>query len=85
VAHARRKLHDLYVNHRSEIAEEGLGYFAVLHEIEAEARELKLDADGRQQLRRQRQSRSRKPCGNGSLDNEVVRSHEQLDQTKKAI
>ena len=46
-AHARRKLHDLYVNHRSEIAEEGLTYFTALYEIEREARELKLDADGR--------------------------------------
>jgi hypothetical protein len=53
-AHARRKLHDLYANHRSDIAEEGLRYFAALYEIEREARELKLDADGRQQLRQQR-------------------------------
>ncbi len=54
MAHARRKLHDLYANHRSEIAEEGLRYFAALYEIEREAREQKLDADGRQQLRQQR-------------------------------
>src|SRR5271165_190118 len=54
MAHARRKLHDLYANHRSDIAEEGLRYFAALYEIEREARELKLDADGRQQLRQQR-------------------------------
>jgi transposase len=54
MAHARRKLHDLYANHRSEIAEEGLRYFAALYEIEREARELKLDAAGRQQLRQQR-------------------------------
>ena len=54
MAHARRKLHDLYANHRSEIAEEGLRYFAALYEIEREARELKLDADGRRQLRQQR-------------------------------
>lgn len=53
-AHARRKLHDLYANHRSEIAEEGLRYFSLLYEIEREARELKLDAQGRQQLRQQR-------------------------------
>jgi transposase len=51
MAHARRKLHDLYANHRSEIAEEGLSYFAALYEIEREARELKLDAKGRHQLR----------------------------------
>jgi transposase len=54
MAHARRKLHDLYANHRSEIAEEGLRYFAALYEIEREAREKKLTADGRQQLREQR-------------------------------
>jgi transposase len=54
MAHARRKLHDLYANHRSETAEEGLRYFAALYEIEREARELKLDAAGRQQLRQQR-------------------------------
>src|SRR6202521_6057227 len=54
MAHARRKLHDLYANHRSEIAEEGLRYFAALYEIEREAREKKLSADGRLQLRQQR-------------------------------
>src|SRR5277367_5888459 len=54
MAHARRKLHDLYANHRSEIAEEGLRYFAGLYEIEREAREKKLTADGRRQLREQR-------------------------------
>jgi transposase len=54
MAHARRKLHDLFANHRSEIAEEGLRYFAALYEIEREARELALDAHARQQLRQQR-------------------------------
>jgi transposase len=54
MAHARRKLHDLYANHRSEIAEEGLRYFSALYEIEREARERKLDAAGRHLLRQQR-------------------------------
>ena len=54
MAHARRKLHELYANHRSEIAEEGLRYFAALYEIEREARELKLDVEVRRQLRVQR-------------------------------
>src|SRR5258706_8895273 len=54
LAQASRNLHDLYANHRSEIAEEGLRFFAALYEIEREARELKLDADGRRQLRQQR-------------------------------
>jgi transposase len=53
-AHARRKLHDLYANHRSEIAEEGLRYFAALYKIEAEARENKLNAQERQMLRQKR-------------------------------
>lgn len=54
MAHARRKLRDLHANHRSEIAQEGLRYFAALYEIEREARELKLDAKARHQLRQQR-------------------------------
>jgi transposase len=54
LAHARRKLHDLYANHRSEIAEEGLRYFTALYEIEREARELNLKAEGRRELRMQR-------------------------------
>jgi transposase len=48
------ELHDLYANHRSDIAEEGLRYFSALYEIESEARELKLVADGRRLLRQQR-------------------------------
>jgi transposase len=54
MAHARRKLHDLYANERSDVAEEGLRYFTALYEIEREARERHLDADARQQLRQQR-------------------------------
>jgi transposase len=54
MAHARRKFHDLYKNHRSDIAAEALRYFAALYNIESEAREQKRDADGRRQLRQQR-------------------------------
>jgi transposase len=54
MAHARRKFHDLYANHSSEVAEEALRYFAALYEIERLAREKKLDAEGRRQLRQQR-------------------------------
>src|SRR3984885_9596667 len=54
MAHARRKFHDLYANHRSDVAEEALRYFALLYEIERLAREQKLDAEGRRQLRHQR-------------------------------
>lgn len=54
MAHARRKFHDLYVNHRSDVAEEALRYFASLYEIERLAREQTLDAEGRRHLRQQR-------------------------------
>jgi len=54
MAHARRKFHDLYANHRSNLAEDALRYFAALYEVEREARERKLDADGRRLLRQQR-------------------------------
>jgi len=54
MAHARRKFHDLYANHRSDLAEEALRYFSELYKIEREARELQLDSEGRRQLRQQR-------------------------------
>ena len=54
MAHARRKFHDLFANHRSDLAAEALRYFAALYEIEGEAREQRLDAEGRQLLRQQR-------------------------------
>jgi transposase len=54
MAHVRRKFHDLYANHSSELAEEALHYFAALYEIERLAREQKLDMQGRLQLRQQR-------------------------------
>jgi hypothetical protein len=54
IAHARRKFHDLYVNHRSDVAEEALRHFAALYEIERLAREQRLDAGSRRELRQQR-------------------------------
>src|ERR1700722_14011468 len=54
MAHARRKFHDLFANYRSDIAEEALRFFASLYEIEREAREQKLNSDGRRLLRQQR-------------------------------
>jgi transposase len=54
MAHARRKFHDLYVNHRSDVAEEALRHFAALYEIERLTREQQLGAEGRRQLRQQR-------------------------------
>ena len=83
LAHARRKLHDLYANGSSEIAEEGLRYFAALYEIEREARDLKLDAPGRQQLRQKRA----KPIAE-ALRQWLTRQREQVPDgsaTRKAI
>jgi transposase len=54
MAHARRKFHDLYANHRSDLAEEALRHFAALYEIERLAREQRLGAEGRRELRQQR-------------------------------
>lgn len=54
MAHARRRFHDLYANYRSDIGEEALRHFTTLYEIEREARERRLDAYARRQLRQQR-------------------------------
>jgi hypothetical protein len=49
MAHAKRKLYELHVNHASQIAEAGLKFFIQLYDIEREVREL--DADQRLQIR----------------------------------
>jgi transposase len=49
LAHARRKFHDLWVNHKSPVAEEALKFFAALYELERQAPAL--SAEDRQQLR----------------------------------
>ena len=49
MAHARRKFHDLYVNHRSQTAEAALPFFSHLYEIERRAGEMA--AEARRQLR----------------------------------
>jgi transposase len=54
LAHARRKFHDLWVNHQSALAEEALKLFGALYDVEREARDL--SAEQRQRLR-QLQSR----------------------------
>jgi transposase len=51
MAHARRKFEELHQNQRSEIAAEALLYYGLLYDVEAEAREQRLDAMGRQRLR----------------------------------
>jgi transposase len=49
LAHARRKFHDLWANHKSAVAEEALKFFAALYELERHAQAL--SAEQRQQLR----------------------------------
>ena len=40
LAHARRKFYDLWVNHKSLLAEEALKLFGALYDVERQAREL---------------------------------------------
>jgi transposase len=49
LAHARRKFHELWINHASPVAEEALQFFGALYDIERIAKEL--DADERRRLR----------------------------------
>jgi len=49
LAHARRKFHDLWVNHKSPVAEEALRLFGALYELERQAQALSIEH--RQRLR----------------------------------
>jgi transposase len=49
MAHARRKFHDLWANHQSQIAEEALKLFGGLYDVERPIQEL--DAEQRQRIR----------------------------------
>jgi len=83
LAHARRKFDELQKNERSELAAEALRHFAALYNIEREARERKLDADGRCRLRQQRS----KPLAE-SLRQWLVRQRREVEHgtaTAKAI
>lgn len=51
MAHARRKFHELWANHSSQIAEEALKLFGVLYEVERAAQDR--DADQRYEMRQQ--------------------------------
>jgi hypothetical protein len=51
MAHARRKFHELYANHQSQIAEEALKLFGVLYHVERQVQEL--DIDARRAIRQQ--------------------------------
>ncbi|MDO8300653.1 IS66 family transposase [Lacisediminimonas sp.] len=52
MAHARRKFHELWANHSSQIAGEALQLFGKLYEVEREVQNL--DCDQRQQIRQQK-------------------------------
>ena len=54
LAHARRKFHDLWVNHKSALAEEALKLFGALYDFEQQAREVSAE-----QRRHMRQLQSR--------------------------
>ena len=49
MAHARRKFHELWVNHSSMLAEQALKLFGVLYDIERETKDM--PADERQRIR----------------------------------
>jgi hypothetical protein len=52
LAHARRKFHDLWANHRSQVAAEALEIYRDLYDVERDVKAL--DAEARRQLRQQR-------------------------------
>ncbi len=52
MAHARRKFHELWANHGSQIGEQALKFFGQLYDVEREVKDL--DADERRNIRRQR-------------------------------
>lgn len=52
LAHARRKFHELWVNHKSAVGEQALKWFSRLYEIEREAGEL--DGDRRRRIRQEK-------------------------------
>lgn len=52
LAHARRKFHELWANHGSQVGEQALKFFGEFYEIEREVREL--DPDERKRLRQLR-------------------------------
>ena len=52
LAHARRKFHELWVNHHSTIGEQALKFFIQLYEVERQVHEL--DATERKRIRQER-------------------------------
>jgi transposase len=52
LAHARRKFHELWANHKSTLAEQSLALFGQLYDVEREVADL--DADRRRSIRQER-------------------------------
>lgn len=52
IAHARRKFHELYANHGSQVGEQALKFFGELYDVEREVADS--DAEHRREARRQR-------------------------------
>ena len=52
MAHARRKFHELWANHGSQVGEQALKFFAKLYEVEREIADL--DAEHRRETRQRR-------------------------------
>ena len=55
LAHARRKFHELWVNHASQVGERALKFFGEIYDIEREVQNL--EPDGRRRIRQQRSAK----------------------------
>jgi transposase len=55
LAHARRKFHELWVNHGSQVGEQALKFFGEIYDIERDVQELEPDA--RRRIRQQRSAK----------------------------
>ena len=55
LAHARRKFHELWVNHGSQVGERALKFFGEIYDIEREVQEL--EPDERRRIRQQRSAK----------------------------
>ena len=55
MAHARRKFHELWVNHGSQVGERALKFFGEIYDIEREVQEL--EADERRRIRQRRSAK----------------------------
>lgn len=63
MAHARRKFFDLHANNKSPLAEQALGYFGALYELERQTRNWIMNHEG--EYARSARNRSSMPCIRG--------------------